>query len=230
MKHKTGSIRFAGILFILATIGSIAGGLMIGAAVPEAASSVLTAQNRTPLMIGVLLELVNVLCVLGIGSLLASAIRPGSDRAATGYSALRTVEAVFCAAALLAPLALVFSAGEPAGFTAAIFAARTGIVAFLIPVFFCLGALVLYGAMFRLCFVPRFLSIWGFIASLLVLLSSVAGFILPNGIDESLQLMLGLPIILNELILGVWLMIHGFRELEAKPQPGSFPIAVPVHN
>ncbi|MEZ4628559.1 MAG: DUF4386 family protein [Eubacteriales bacterium] len=73
--------------------------MMIGNAVPDAGTSVLTAANRTPLMIGILLELVNVLSVLGIGSILASALRPGSDRVATGYAVLRTVEAVFCAVA-----------------------------------------------------------------------------------------------------------------------------------
>ncbi len=212
MKQIKGSIQFAGLLFILATLGSILGGVMIGTAVPDAGASVLTAANRTPLLIGVLLELVNVLCVLGIGSILASALRAGSDRAATGYAVVRTVEAVFCAVATLAPLALLYSAGSSAGFTAAIFAVRAGVVNLLVPVFFCLGALVLYAAMFRQRVVPRFISVWGFVAALFILVSNVAGFILPNGLGESLPLMLGLPIILNELFLGVWLTIKGFRE------------------
>ena len=212
MKQMKHSIQCAGALFILATIGSILGGMMIGTAVPDAGASVPTAYHRTPLLIGVLLELVNVLSVLGIGSILASALRQGSDRAATGYAVVRTVEAVFCAVATLAPLALLYSAGSSAGFTAAIFAVRAGVVNLLVPVFFSLGALVLYTATFRQRVVPRFISVWGFIAALLILVSNVAGFILPNGMGESLPMMLGLPIILNELFLGVWLMAKGFRE------------------
>ena len=212
MKQAKGSIQFAGVLFILATVGSILGGMMIGTAVPDAGTSVLTAANRTPLMIGVLLELVNVLCVLGIGSILASALRSGSDRAATGYAVLRTVEAVSCTVATLAPLALLYSIGSAAGFTGAIFAVRTGVMNLLVPVFFSLGALVLYVAMFRQRVVPRFISIWGFAGAILILASNVLGFLLPNGLGESLPMMLGLPIILNELFLGVWLIIKGFRE------------------
>lgn len=212
LKQTKGSIQFAGVLFILATVGSILGGMMIGVAVPDAGASVLTAVKRTPLMIGVLLELVNVLCVLGIGSILASALRKGSDRAATGYAVLRTVEAVFCAVATLAPLALLYSIGSPAGFTGAIFAVRTGVMSLLVPVFFSLGALVLYAAMFRQRVVPRFISVWGFAGAILILASNVAGFMLPNGLGESVPMMLGLPIILNELFLGVWLIAKGFRE------------------
>jgi len=212
MKQINGSIRFAGVLFILATVGSILGGMMIATAVPNAGTSVLTAANRTPLLIGVLLEMVNVLSVLGIGSILASALRTGSDRAATGYAAVRTVEAAFCAVATLAPLALLYSAGSSAGFTAAIFAVRAGAINLLVPVLFCVGALVLYAAMYRQRVVPRFISVWGFTAVLLILVSNLVGFLLPNGLGEGFQLTLGLPIILNELFLGVWLMIKGFRE------------------
>jgi len=212
MKQIKGSIRFAGVMFILATVGSIVGGMMISAAVPDAGASVLTSANRTPLVIGVLLELVNVLCVLGIGSILASALRPGSDRAATGYAVLRTVEAVSCFVAILAPLALLYSAGSSAGFTASIFAVRAGVVSLMVPVFFSLGALVLYSAMFRQRVVPRFISVWGFVAAALIFFVGLVGFILPNGLDESLQMVLSLPIILNELFLGVWLIIKGFRE------------------
>ena len=212
MKQIKGSIRFAGVMFILATVGSIVGGMMISAAVPDAGASVLTSANRTPLVIGVLLELVNVLCVLGIGSILASALRPGSDRAATGYAVLRTVESVSCFVAILAPLALLYSAGSSAGFTASIFAVRAGVVSLMVPVFFSLGALVLYSAMFRQRVVPRFISVWGFVAAALIFFVGLVGFILPNGLSEGFQLTLGLPIILNELFLGVWLIIKGFRE------------------
>lgn len=211
MKQTKGSIRFAGLLFILATIGSLLGGMLISSAVPDAGVSALTVENRAPLVGGVLLELLNVICVLGIGSLIASALRPGSDRAATGYSVLRTVEAVVCTVALLAPLSLIYSAKAAAGFTAAIFAVRTGAVNFLVPMFFSLGALVLYASMFRQSVVPRFISIWGFVAASMIFFVGVMALVLPTGLNNTIQLALGLPIILNELFLGAWLIIKGFR-------------------
>jgi hypothetical protein len=198
-------------MFLLATVGSLVGGTMISAAVPEGATAALTAGNRGVLITGILLELVNALCVFGIGSMLAPSLRLGSDRAATAYSVLRTVEGVFCTVVVLAPLSLFF-AGDLTGFTAGIFAVREGVYALLVPLFFSLGALVLYGTMFRFRMVPRFVSVWGFAAAVMIFFVGLAGFILPNGLGESIPMMLGLPIILNELFLGVWLIVKGFRE------------------
>ena len=95
MKRMRKYIQVAGVLFILATIGSILGGTMIGAAVPDTGAAAVTADNRTLLISGILLELLNAVCVAGIGALLAPALRLGSDRAATGYAVWRTIEAVF---------------------------------------------------------------------------------------------------------------------------------------
>jgi hypothetical protein len=212
MNRMKKSVAFAGVLFILATIGSLVGGTMISAAVPDAYSAVLTAANRPALIAGVLLELVNAVCVAGIGILLSSAFRRGSERAATGYSVLRTIEAVFCVAVVLAPLALLYSAGAKAGFAAEMFAVREGVYGLLVPLFFGIGALVLYGTLFRLRLVPRFISIWGLIATLFIFAVTILGFVLPAGLGGTLPILLGLPIILNELFLGVWLMIKGFAE------------------
>ena len=212
MKQMKKSIAFAGVLFILATIGSLVGGTMIVAAVPDASAGLLTAANRPLLVAGVLLELVNAVCVAGIAALLAPALRLGSDRAATGYAILRTIEAAFCAVVVLAPLALLYSNGAQAGFAAEMFAVREGVYGLLIPLFFAAGALVLYAGMFRMRLVPRFISVWGFAAALLILLSNIAGFALPSGLGETLPLVMGLPIILNELFLGIWLIVKGLRE------------------
>lgn len=211
MGNKRGSIRFAGVLFLLATVASLVGGTMVSAAVPDGVSAALTAGNRSILTAGILLELVNALSVLGIGALLAPALRLGSDRAATGYAVLRTVEAVFCTVVVLAPLSLFF-AGDLSGFTAGIFAVREGVYALLVPLFFSLGALVLYGTLFRFRMVPRFVSAWGFTAAVLIFFVGLAGFILPNGLGGTLPILLGLPIILNELFLGIWLIAKGLRE------------------
>jgi len=211
MGNKRGSIRFAGVLFLLATVASLVGGTMVSAAVPDGASAALTAGNRGILTAGILLELVNALSVLGIGAILAPALRLGSDRAATGYAVLRTVEAVFCTVVVLAPLSLFF-AGDLSGFTAGIFAVREGVYALLVPLFFSLGALVLYGTLFRFRMVPRFVSAWGFVAAIMIFFVGLAGFILPNGLGGTLPILLGLPIILNELFLGIWLIAKGLRE------------------
>ncbi|MEZ4628558.1 MAG: DUF4386 family protein [Eubacteriales bacterium] len=47
----------------------------------------------------------------------------------------------------------------------------------LVPLFFSMGALVLYAAMFRQRVVPRFISVWGFAAAVMVFFVGIAGFI-----------------------------------------------------
>ena len=212
MKQMKKSIGFAGILFILATIASLAGGTMIGAVVPDAGVAELTPAIRPLLVAGVLLELVNAFSVAGIAALLALALRLGSDRAATGYAVLRTIEAVFCGAVVLAPLALLYSGGAQAGFAAEMFAVREGVYGLLVPLFFGIGALVLYGSLYRMRMVPRFLSVWGFAATILIFAVTILGFVLPSGLGDTLPVALGLPIILNEVFLGVWLMTKGLKE------------------
>ena len=56
--------------------------------------------------------------------------------------------------------------------------------------------------------VPRFISIWGLIASILFLIASLLGII---GFPE-LQSFSLLPIVLNEVLLAIWLIVKGFNE------------------
>ena len=88
-------------------------------------------------------------------------------------------------------------------------AGREGIVSLLIPVFFCLGALLLYTVLYRAILLPRFISVWGLIAVIMVLgMNLVAQFAeIPMGI----MMILALPIILNEIFMGIWLIVRGFN-------------------
>jgi hypothetical protein len=57
-------------------------------------------------------------------------------------------------------------------------------------------------------FVPRFISVWGFIGAVLILtlnLLSTAGVEI-----GSIGMILALPIITNEIFLGIWLLAKGF--------------------
>jgi len=84
------------------------------------------------------------------------------------------------------------------------------VASLLIPVFLSLGGLLLYYALYQSKLLPRFISVWGFIGAALILaLNLLLTFNLE--ISTGLGLILALPIITNEIFLGIWLIVKGFN-------------------
>ena len=110
--HRTVA-RIAGALFLIAMAASLIGAALVGSVIstPDWPSAV--AAGKTTLILGVLLELVNAIAVLCIGVLMLPVLRPHSAPMAHGYLGFRTVEAVFCAAIVIAPLALLELSDAP---------------------------------------------------------------------------------------------------------------------
>lgn len=213
-----------GALFLIAMAASLVGG--IGFVEPSLSSSDFLAssvENQTQVIIGVILELVNGLAVLGIGALMYPVLKQHNQNAAAGYLALRIAEAVFCSLIVITPLsvialgkeALLSGAGEAAAFQAAgllSIAQRAGISSLLIPVFLGIGALVLYSALYRSRLVPRYISVWGWISAVLILvLNLLLTFDIQLG---NLAMLFALPIITNEIYLGFYLIFKGFHPEE----------------
>lgn len=95
-------------------------------------------------------------------------------------------------------------------------AVRGNLTGLLAAVFFSLGALMLYYSMYQSILVPRFISVWGLIAVVLVLTWNLLE---TFGISLSAGIVIGLPIILNEILLGIWLIIKGFNPSAITSQP-----------
>lgn len=74
--------------------------------------------------------------------------------------------------------------------------------------FFISGAIFFYVLLYRTQIIPRYISIWGFLATLLLLAITILKIF---GINSPVFQILLIPIILNELYLAVWLMIKGFK-------------------
>ena len=73
---------------------------------------------------------------------------------------------------------------------------------------FGLGALILYYLLYQSKLVPRLISIWGFIAIIMLLVANLLGMLSNN---SAMTIFLATPIILNELFLAVWLIVKGFN-------------------
>jgi hypothetical protein len=210
--------RIVGALFLIAMVTSLGGGIWLESITTAADYLDTVAGQETQVLLGVLLELINCLAVIGIAALLFPFMKKESDALAAGYLGTRVVEVVVLSLAAVGPLLLVAlsqeylaaGAAETGHFqTAAILvmAFRGYLASLLSPIWFCLGGLLLYVFLYRSRLVPRFIPIWGFIAVVALLTWNLLE---AFGFSISAGMVFALPIILNEIFLGLWLIVKGF--------------------
>jgi hypothetical protein len=225
MDTKQRSARIVGVFFLVAMITSLAGGIWLESmlAAPDYLQTVGT--NETQVLLGVLLELINCLAVVGIAAVLFPLMREQSGALAAGYLGTRVMEAVILSLAAVGPLLIVTlsqeyvaaGAADAAAFQtvgALIMAARGHLASLLTPIFFSLAALLLYIFLYQTRLVPRFIPVWGFIAVVsLFTWNMLEAF----GLSISAGMLFALPMILNEIFLGLWLIVKGFNSASAEP-------------
>ncbi len=220
MNDNRKTAGFVGALFLTAMVASLLGGGLVESVISVPDTFTAISENETLLIAGVLLELVNAIAVIGIGVLMFTVLKRHNETMATGYLSLRIVEAVFCSVIVISPLSLIrlsqeyATAGAEAAYLQMVgdlsIAERASVSGLLIPVFFSLGALLLYSSLYQSKLLPRFISVWGLVAVVLILaLNLLTLFGLVAGMGVSL--VFALPIILNEIFMGIWLIAKGFN-------------------
>lgn len=215
-----------GALFLVAMVTSLVGGLWLESIITAPDYLTTVSAKETQVVTGVLLELINGIAVVGIGVLIFPIFKKHSEALALGYVAARVIEGVIIIAAAISPLALIalsqeYVAAGPADAShleaagTAFLAARTVLAGQLLGIFFGLAALVFFYLLYRSQLVPRFISVWGLIAAVLVLAWNLLE---TFGISVSFGMILALPIILNEVFLGIWLIVRGFSSSALAPE------------
>ena len=170
--------------------------------------------NKTQVTIGVSLELVNGIAVIGIAIMLFPILKQHDEGLALGYVGFRIIESILCIVTAIIPLLLItlskeYSEAPDAPYIQSLGTIlrtlRSDLSEILIPLFFSLGALLFYSLLYKSKLIPRFISAWGFIGAIFIftLIFLEVGVII--------NLILVLPIILNEIFLGIWLISKGFR-------------------
>ena len=218
--------RIVGAFFLIAMVTSIAGGLWIQSILdaPDYPANLSTSKSQVTL--AVLLELINGISILGIAVFMYPVLRGRHPALAMGYVGNRIVEAVTQVVGSIVPLALLTldqrflqtGALDLPAFQAlggSLIAVRDQTLAVL-GIFFCLGALLFYEMLYQSRLIPRWISAWGFVAALLIGVSTLLGFF-----DISAGMLLALPIILNEILLGIWLIVRGFEPSAAASEPAD---------
>jgi hypothetical protein len=211
--------RIVGALFLIAMATSLFGGIWLESMTTVTDYLSTLAAQETQVLLGVLLELINCIAVIGIAAALFPLMRQHSEALAAGYLGTRVVEATILSLAAIGPMLLVTLSQEylAAGGSDTAFyqnagtlvmAARGHLASLLTPIFFSLAALLLYYFLYQSRLVPRFIPIWGFIGvALLFVWNMLEAF----GFSISVGMVLALPMILNEIFLGFWLIVKGFE-------------------
>lgn len=222
MTHQTAA-RVIGILFIIATLAfSISVVLLEPILVaPDYLASVAT--NGQLIAVGTLLELTNHIAVVGIAVVSYPILKQFSERIAIGYVAARSIESVLFAIGTMHLMTLVnvsqayVSAGEPASsyfhtIGEVLLEGHNWDNAALLFIAFGVGAVLLNYLLYRTKLVPRWLSGWGLAAAALILatrMSLIAGYEL----SPSTVVIMDIPIMLQEMVFAVWLLVKGFNSV-----------------
>ncbi len=215
MKTYRMTAALVGSAFLFSNITFILGAIILVESIlgsPDYLS--LVAANRAQLILGVLLSFANGLAYVGIAVLLFPILKRCLESLALAYVGFRVVEFITQIVADVSLLALLTLAGEPhqasavQGLGALLLAERFWAFQML-NLNFSLSALLLYAMLLRLGLIPGLISIWGLIAAALVLVNTVLNWFSPE-LGASLGMITGLPMLLNEVFLGVWLIARGF--------------------
>ena len=74
--------------------------------------------------------------------------------------------------------------------------------------FFIIGALFFYILFYRTQVIPKFISVWGILATIILFVITIIKLF---GVNLTILNVLLIPMILNELFLAFWLIIKGFN-------------------
>lgn len=210
--------RIVGILFIVASLSAVVGGtLALPATEPNAVITL--GPDETAVVTGILFELLLVTSVVGIAALLFPILRRRSEGLALAYFGARVVEGVLLLAAAVSAMVTVALHRSLAGsgtegiaaWGEMLVATRQTTMKLGGLVAFGVSALILYWLLYRARLVPVWLSLWGLVGAVLIVVVGVWE-LYHADFSESLETAFAAPIGLNEMVLAVWLIVRGFAD------------------
>ena len=213
--------RGVGALFVLATLSSSIGFLLLDPVLDEADLLAGVAADETQVMFGALLLLVNCVAIVVISVLLYPVLAGRHEHLARLYPASRIVESVVLAMGVVGVLSLVSLSEDhlPTGpDTASADASADALLAIYewgallgILLFFGLAGLILNAVLYGSGLVPKWLAGWGLVGAALLLVEGVFESLGADGLEA-----MSLPIAVQEMVFAGWLMVRGFA---ATPVP-----------
>ena len=230
--HRKTAI-IVGVLFIIATVFLFIGEAFYKPILDSPEFLELAYPNRSTVILGILLEFTIVLAIPLIPIVFFPVLRKHSEVLAIGYLVFRALESVMLITVgeinklSLIGLSQAYLNAEQVD--AAYFQAiASGIQAenlwgdtsgVLYNVVFVIGAVILYAVLYRSKLIPRWLSVWGFIACGTILTAALASPFV--SLPAFVNVMLVFPIAVQEMVMALWLIVRGFNPSALEPGPGT---------
>jgi hypothetical protein len=216
MRSPKLAAQIIGTLFLLAFVSYLVGNILLTPTLEALNYLTSASANKVQLIIGLLLELLCAVAVIGIPATLLPIIGADQKSLAFWYLGCRAVEATLIFVGGLVLLALVplseaylkASSSDQSVFqTLGTLLLDQHYWAYqLMSVAVGVGGLLFYTLLQRAKLVPRFLSVWGLLGYALLLLGAILELF-----DLKVGVLLAMPGGLNEIFLGVWLIVKGFN-------------------
>jgi len=220
MTHRTAA-RVVGALFIIATVPFSLAVVLLEPVLSAPDYLTEVSLNKLRVATGALLELTNHIAVVGIAVVIYPVLRPFSERLAVGYLVARSIESVIFIIGTMHLVALLnvshefVAAGAPSAshfhtLGSLLLAGHDWDRAEFAFIAFSLSALILNFLLFQARLVPRWLCGWGLFGAALILAARI---LVISGLEFSSATvtMLDSPIMVQEMVFAVWLIVKGFN-------------------
>jgi hypothetical protein len=223
--HKKTAI-IVGVLFILAIVVLLIGEAFYRPILDSPDYLDNAYPNRTAVIIGILIEFIGVPSVILLSVFLYPVFKKHNEALALGYVVLRLFEAAVLSVGYISKLSLINisqaylnNGGVDASYFQTIgssfhslnyWAGTQGLIYLIV---FALGSLMLNYVLYKSKLVPRFISVWSFIAAVILLSGSVMSNIdmFTNFSGLGLELIIATPVAVGEIMLSIWLIVKGFN-------------------
>jgi hypothetical protein len=221
MNSDKNTPRFAGAAFLLQAVASAIAGLILlrPLIVPDdiIASMTNMANNAMQVRAGIVVEMITVTALVILSVLLFIILKKQNMQIALIALGLRIVEVALLAVSRVETFALLRTSQTSVIEGHPIYLQTLGNLAFesqeiaysLSMVFFTLGGTLFYYLLFKSGYIPKALAIFGLIAAPLALVGTL-GELFGIGVP----LILFLPNLPFELIIGGWLLVKGIKDFE----------------
>ncbi len=218
----------AGVLFIIATVADLISRAVLVQPILSAPDYLTEiSANENQVLLGALFLFIGAAAAAGIAIALYPVLRRHNEGLALGSVGFRLIEGALYIGIVVCLLLLVTlsqessNAGAAASSAfqvqAALLMAARDLLGEVAVLAFGLGALMYYLVFYQSRLIPRWLSAWGLVAIALLMVSGVLVMLRLAEPMSTTQIVLALPIFLQEMVLAVWLIARASTHLPSLP-------------
>jgi len=210
-----------GVLYIIGTVAGVLSLVFVNPILSAPDYLLQFSANKTQVITGALFVIIMGVALVMVPVMMFPILKKQNKALALGYVVFRALEAVTYIAAVISWLLLITLSQEfvKAGAPAVSYFQTLGALLLeaenwinpILDIVFILGALMFYYLLYQSKLIPRFISVWGLIAATPYLAAGLLGMFGLISPLSATQIVMVVPLALQEMVLAVWLIVKGFN-------------------